>query len=243
VDRRATRTLIALAAATIVLVALAVGLAGPGRPAGSVPSAVVLRGVPISDRVVALTIDDGPSRTYTPEVLAVLKRHHAVATFFVIGRFAEASPGLVRAEASQGCEIASHTWSHPQMSELDAARSLDEVVRGARAVESVTGHTARFFRPPRGEVSTAAVAAARRAGMRTVLWDECLDHRGDRTPGEAARRVLSRVGPGDVILLHDGGAQRPRTVAALDLLLTGLKARGYRFVTLSRLYRLGGVRL
>jgi peptidoglycan/xylan/chitin deacetylase (PgdA/CDA1 family) len=242
-DRTVTRTLLALTAVTALLVAITVALAGPAHPTGVIRSAVVLRGVPLSESLVAITVDDGPTRTYTPEVLAILKRHHAKATFFVIGRSAERAPDLVRDEVAQGCEVGSHTWSHARVDRISDAQIRAEVVRGAEALEAITGRPPLYFRPPRGFISAAIVDAAASEGMRTVLWSLSLDHRADRTPGDAAERVLGRVGPGDVILLHDGGGHRGKSVAALDILLTDLEARGYRFVTLSELYRAGGIRL
>ena len=242
-DRTVTRTLIALTATITLLVAAVVAWAGPARLTSGAPSHVVLRGVPLPEPLVAITVDDGPTRAYTPEVLAILKRHHATATFFVVGQNAEQAPDLVRAEIAQGCEVGSHTWSHVRMDRLTAAQVRVEVVRGAEALEAITARRPLYFRPPRGLISTAAVDAATSEGMRTVLWDLTLNHRADRTPEDAARRVLGGIGPGDVILLHDGRGDRRRGVAALDLLLTRLEDRGYRFVTLSQLYRAGGVRL
>jgi peptidoglycan/xylan/chitin deacetylase (PgdA/CDA1 family) len=186
-------------------------------------------------RVVAITVDDGPTRAYTPQALALLKRHHATATFFLIGMNAQRCPDLVRAEIAQGCTIGVHTWSHPKMDRIGAARVRAEVRRGLQAVERITGIHPQFYRPPRGvltPVERQTVAALR---MRTVLWDECLDHIRDRTPAAAAARVLARVRPGDIILLHDGAGHREKTMKALAILLDGLTVRGYRVVPLDQL--------
>lgn len=243
VQRSTALTLLALAFATALVAAGAVVLAGPARPANPASTAV-LRGVRISRPVIAITVDDGPSVLYTREVLGILKRHHAAATFFVIGREAESHPELVREEIAAGCEVGSHTWSHPRMDWLTDAQAAMEVTRGEEALETITHRQPLYFRPPRGWLSPAMLHAAAAEGMRTVLWNVSLDHVADRTPRDAANRVLLRIGPGDVVLMHDGGGpSRAISIAALDILLTDLGRRGYRFVTLTELYKLGGVTL
>jgi peptidoglycan-N-acetylglucosamine deacetylase len=186
-------------------------------------------------RVVAITVDDGPTATYTPQVLALLKSHNVTATFFVIGRLAEEATGLIRAELAQGCTIGTHTWSHPRMGGLTDALCRSEVIAGARAVERVTGQAPLYFRPPRGVLTTAEQQAASELGMRTVFWDASLDHQADKTPQEAATRVLDGLVPGDIILLHDGAGDRAKTMQALAILLDGLAARGFRVVPLDQL--------
>lgn len=242
-DRRTGLTLIWLVVATALIGVVSSVFAG--QPLGPHTSPeVVLRGVRISAPVIAITVDDGPTPWYTPEVLAILGRHHAKATFFVIGASAVRYPDLVRSELAAGCEVGSHTWSHPRMDRLSDAQAAIQVARGEEALESVTRRQPLFFRPPRGFVTPAILRAAASDGMRTVLWNASLDHVADRTARDAARRVLRRIGPGDVILMHDGGGHsRAISIAALDIVLADLGRRGYRFVTLSELYRLGGVRL
>lgn len=230
-DRTTMRTAFGLGAVTM-LVVLAVALSAPSE-VGAGASRPTSPG-----RVVALTVDDGPSGTYTPKVLEALQRYGAHATFFVVGRAAAAEPYLVRAELEQGSEVGVHTWSHPMMSRLTPAQTQSEIASGTAVVRRITGLAPRFFRPPHGQRTKAGDEAAAREGLRVVLWDECLDHWADKTPQAAADRVLGQVRPGDVILMHDGLGHRERTVAALGILLSELYRRGYRVVTLSQLYGL-----
>jgi len=235
VDRTTARTLLALVAVTLLMVAVSFEVV-QGGPKIASAGTVLARRAEVSDRVVALTIDDGPEARYTPSVLDTLERHHVRATFFVVGEAAEAQPALLRREIAQGCEVAAHTWDHPHMAGLSADEARREVQRGASAIELITGRKPRYFRPPRGVVTTAAVDAAKSLGMRTVLWSACLEHSGLRTPEAEAKRVLDLVHPGDIILMHDGLGDRRGSVLALDALLDGLQERGYRVVTLSELF-------
>lgn len=234
-ERTTIRTLVALVATTLLVVVVAAAL-GRGRPDVAVAGTVLARRAEVSGKVVALTIDDGPDPRYTPAVLTTLERRHVRATFFVIGEAAEAEPALVRREIAQGCEVGTHTWGHPHMEGLTADEARDEVRRGASAVELITGRKPRYFRPPRGVATAAAVEEAKVLGMRTVLWSVCLEHSGLRTPEAEAKRSLDLVHPGDIIVMHDGRGDRRGSVLALDLLLQGLQERGYRVVTLSELF-------
>jgi peptidoglycan/xylan/chitin deacetylase (PgdA/CDA1 family) len=199
---------------------------------------------PMSRRLVALTVDDGPSPAYTPEVLALLDKYDAHATFFVIGKFATRYPDLVRQEVAQGSEIGDHTWSHPRMRLITAAQTRDEVFRGADAIAGITGKAPPFFRPPRGEVTPQVLEAAAERGIPVVLWDVAFDHLLHATQEQRARWVLDHTRPGSIILVHDSGApagaDRNGSIAALEIVLRELKAQGYRVVTVSELVRSAG---
>jgi peptidoglycan/xylan/chitin deacetylase (PgdA/CDA1 family) len=201
-----------------------------------VDSAAAMHGVgPMPERLVALTVDDGPSPVYTPQVLALMNRYGDHATFFVIGSSAVQYPDLVRQEVAQGSEVGDHTWSHPKMQLLSAAQTRDEVFRGAQAVAGITGKAPVFFRPPRGEVTPQVLNAAADRGLSIVLWDIAVDHDLHSVPAVKAKWVLDRVHPGAIILMHDGGGNRSGSLAAMEIVLRQLKARGYRVVTLSEL--------
>jgi peptidoglycan/xylan/chitin deacetylase (PgdA/CDA1 family) len=227
---------VALIAAPLVVALGAVGVLWgmhglwPGRL-----SVATVRAAFLGPKVVAITIDDGPSRTYTPSVLAVLKGHRARATFFVVGRAAEDATDLVQAEIAQGHEVGTHSLTHALMGRIDEDAARLEVYEGAAVVQRIAGRRATYFRPPRGVLTPAETQAASELGLRTVLWDQSLDHASDVSPRAAADRVLSRIMPGDIVLLHDGPGDRRRDVEALDLLLDDLAARGFRVVPLEQL--------
>jgi peptidoglycan/xylan/chitin deacetylase (PgdA/CDA1 family) len=227
--------LLTLSMAMLVVLAAAGGIVAwhglwPGRL-----SLATVRTALVGPRVVAITVDDGPTATYTPQVLALLKHHGATATFFVIGRNALKYPELVRAEIAQGGIIGVHTWSHPKMDRISPEHARAEVLRGMQAVQQITGTHPLFYRPPRGVLTPVERQAVAADGMRTVLWDECLDHAADKSAAAAAARVMARIRPGDIILLHDGAGHRQQTMQALDILLDELRAHGYRVVPLSQL--------
>lgn len=177
-------------------------------------------------KVVYLTFDDGPSR-YTPQVLRVLSKHRARATFFMIGTQAAADPAMVRRVRAHGHTLGNHTYSHPWLTRISSAAVASQL----RRTDAVLGHTT-CLRPPGGFVNASVRRVARAQGKATVLWD--VDPQDWRRPGVAAitRTITRQARPGAVILLHDGGGERSQSVAALDRALTTLRARGYRFAPL-----------
>jgi peptidoglycan-N-acetylglucosamine deacetylase len=231
-DARRIGTLVTAALAVAVVIALSPG-AFVTRDVSTTP---VYR-VATRARIVALTVDDGPTSAYTRALLEMLSRERAHATFFVVGQRVEMRPDLVRREIAAGNEVADHTWSHPHLERLDPRAAELEIARGADAVRAATGIAPAYFRPPRGDTTAGAIAAARRLGMRTVLWSVAVEHDLHGTPPQMAGYVLSMVQPGSIILVHDGGGDRHRSLQALAIVLRGLRTRGYRVVTLGELFR------
>jgi peptidoglycan-N-acetylglucosamine deacetylase len=186
-------------------------------------------------RDVALTFDDGPG-PLTTQLVAVLRRLHAHATFFVVGSMAAIRPWAVRAERRAGMEVENHTWSHPAMPRLSAHAQRVEIERANRIIRGLTGRRPRFFRPPgwRFDARTARIAASERLTgvLRTV------DTRDWTLPGvrSIVRRALG-VRPGGIVALHDaGGYSRAQTLAAVPHIVRGLRRRHLRLVTIERLY-------
>ncbi len=178
-------------------------------------------------RVVYLTFDDGPSR-YTPHVLALLARHDAKATFFVVGSQAAADPAGVRAIRAAGHKVANHSWSHPDLTRLSAAAIRGEISR----TDAAFGAAAKCVRPPYGATNDIVAQAISSTGKRSVLWS--VDSLDWTRPGadSIAGRILAQVTPGAIVLLHDGGGDRSQTVAALATVLDSLQSQGYSFRTL-----------
>lgn len=186
---------------------------------------------PTDDRVIYLTFDDGPDPTYTPQVLDLLARYGARATFFVIGRRAAAHPELLQAIVAGGHTLGNHTYNHPSL----AGMGREQVHRELQQTQEVLGGMGvACMRPPYGAVDPFTATYAAELGLRLVRWD--LDPQDWARPGSAtiAEHVLARAAPGRVILLHDGGGDRSQTVAALEQILSGLNAQGYRFVPYCR---------
>jgi peptidoglycan/xylan/chitin deacetylase (PgdA/CDA1 family) len=189
---------------------------------------------------VALSFDDGPDPRWTPSVLATLARYHAHATFFLVGSRVDAFPGFVRAELVAGDEIADHTWSHPLLTRLSRGAVQEQIERGAAALERAGAPVPTLFRPPYGKTDPTIDDAVRADHLRLVLWNVAVEHYVDHATEQAALHTLLRlIGPGAVILAHDGGGDRSRTIALLPLLLDQLAHRGYRFATVSTLLASG----
>lgn len=181
---------------------------------------------------VGLTIDDGPDPEDTPRLLDLLDRHRARAVFFLVGTRAERHPELVAEILRRGHEVAHHTHTHPLgfFWCAPASRVRAELDQATAALRRA-GAEPRWFRPPVGikNVFLRRELAAR--GLACVGWSlRSRDCQG-RDPSRIAARVLRRVRPGDLILLHEGGSVRPAVrVAAIAQVLAGLDARGIRCV-------------
>jgi peptidoglycan/xylan/chitin deacetylase (PgdA/CDA1 family) len=189
-----------------------------------------------TERAVALTFDDGPNPTYTPEVLRVLRRMHVHATFFVIGYLVDAYPQLVRREHAMGMTIGNHTYNHPEVPPFGQLppRLLDaEIALGSESLARV-GIKPSMLRPPAGGWSRAVVDAAARDGERVVLWSvDPVDWEPGVTAAEVKQRVLSAIQPGSIVDMHDGGGDRSATVQALPGIIRGIRHRHLKLVTLS----------
>jgi peptidoglycan/xylan/chitin deacetylase (PgdA/CDA1 family) len=197
-------------------------------------AAGVVHGNP-DQRMVALTFDDGPSGR-TQAILRVLANHHVHATFFVVGRATRGMEPVLRHMAASGNELADHTYSHANLLALHAPGRMKQLRWTKALVERATGVQPRFFRPPYGATGPAVNRLGRSLGLMPVLWS--VDSRDWQLPGTKAivRRVLAHVGPGSIVLLHDGGGDRHETLRALPAILRALERRHLKAVTLSELF-------
>jgi peptidoglycan/xylan/chitin deacetylase (PgdA/CDA1 family)/spore germination protein YaaH/GT2 family glycosyltransferase len=186
---------------------------------------------------IALSFDDGPDPTWTPQILDILDREHVPGTFFVIGRAAESSPDLVRREVDAGYVVGNHTYSHPDMNAIPDWRARLEIVADQAVLQGITGRKPLLFRSPygNGDISTHGAASrnqlASSLGLHAVGWTD--DPTDWATPGVAkiVDAAVAQATDSGVILLHDGGGNRSQTVAALPLIIERLRAQGYTFTT------------
>lgn len=195
-----------------------------------------------SPKEVALTFDDGPDPVYTPQILNILKKNGINATFFIIGENAEINPDIVERTYNEGNEIGNHTFTHPNVAEISPERARMELNATERLIEEITGHSTIMFRAPYvadAEPSTPnellPVLRAQQIGY--TMIGELIDPDDWQKPpyNVILSRIMSQIHNGNVILLHDGGGDRSRTVKALPLLINILKKQGYKFVTISDL--------
>lgn len=180
---------------------------------------------------VALTFDDGPHPEGTPAILELLRAGDVPATFFLAAEQVVRYPALAAEIAAAGHAIGVHCLRHRNLMRLTPGQVADDLARAAEAIAAATGVSPGFYRPPYGILTTAAVRAARRHGWETVLWRrDGADWQARTTPERIARKILGRLEPGDVILLHDAdwysapGSWR-RTAAALEIIVGELGSR------------------
>lgn len=199
-------------------------------------------------KLLALTFDDGPDPTWTPQILAILEKEKVPGTFFVIGENALEHPLLLNRMIRDGDEIGNHTYSHPNLAVTGKGQTTLELNATQRMVEAYTGRSMRLFRAPYfGDAEPTTLdelepaLEAQDAGYTVVGLH--VDPNDWQRPGAdtIVQQVVDQVGSANadmsrnVILLHDGGGNREQTVAALPRIIDTLRARGYQFVSASQL--------
>jgi peptidoglycan/xylan/chitin deacetylase (PgdA/CDA1 family) len=205
-----------------------------GTTAASAPAAATAPQTASGGRYVYLTFDDGPHPKYTTQIMAVLARYGARATFFQIGRNVRSYGYYTYLAHRRGHSVQNHTWSHPDLTKVSWSTFAREVVETDRFIYARTHVKPRCLRPPYGAANRLTYQRAAALGKTIKLWS--IDTRDWQRPGwtAIAHRALSNVRSGSVILMHDGGGDRSQTVTATSYIVRTLKARGYAFYTLCR---------
>lgn len=228
------------------------GAVQPTGGSGSVPRQIVTGG-PVIDagdgtprsvspkaRTIALTFDDGPDPVWTPKILDLLREQQVHATFFVVGTAVAAHPDLARRIVAEGHQIAVHSFTHANLSTASSWRRSLELKQSQLILAGATGVSTTLLRPPYSSEPSAltdrdwkALQETRKAGYLAVLTSQ--DSEDWRKPGTAQviANSMPRSTAGQVLLMHDAGGDRSQTVEALSKLLPRLKARGFRFATVS----------
>jgi peptidoglycan/xylan/chitin deacetylase (PgdA/CDA1 family) len=202
-----------------------------GERTGAVIETKVYRGNPASPRL-ALTFDDGPVPLYTTLLLDTLDRVGAKATFFLIGLRVQQYPYLAQAIAERGHELGNHSFHHPNLARLPEAQLPGELAATQRAIESATGITPRYFRPPGGDYNAAVLRAAGALGLTTVFWTDDPADYARPSLQLLERKLLGRVSNGGILLLHQGVAQ---TIDILPPTVRILRREGYVITTVGGL--------
>ncbi len=185
------------------------------------------------DSLVALTLDDGPAPSHTPAVLDVLAAHGARATFFVVGERVEAHPDLVARTVAEGHELGLHGWTRTPALVLGSERTMRDMDRLAQQIGALD--SLRWLRPAVGFYTAEMRQASQARGYRIALGSVYPNDPWVPWAAWQARTILQDIGPGDIIVLHDGLGWRTRAPAVLGRVLPELARRGYRVVTLSEL--------
>jgi peptidoglycan/xylan/chitin deacetylase (PgdA/CDA1 family) len=212
------------------------------RPAAWTPAKLTALDKPVRElselspapppKSIALTIDDGPSPTWTPRVLDLLAEHGVHATFFIIGEQVKEFPKLTRRIADAGHQICNHTETHPiSIGGMSEKRVRKEIVEAHDRIADVTGIVPQFFRSPGGAWSKTVLEVVAEHDMLPIDW--AVDPRDWARPGVGrVRRALLKGKAGDILLVHDGGGDRSQTVKALETVIPKMKKRGLTFVAL-----------
>ncbi len=205
---------------------------------------------PTNERVVALTYDDGPNPPYTSRILDVLEHEHVHATFFLVGRAAQAYPAVVKREVLDGDAVGNHTWDHPHLIVMRRSEVRTSLQRTDAAIYAATREHTHLMRPPFGARDWIVMQVAHKMGYTVVMWSVPLARDWEYPPARViAQRILPNVSDGSIIVLHDGNrgqlcaagrlpahvCDRSSDIEATRLIVENLKAQGYRFVTIPEL--------
>jgi peptidoglycan-N-acetylglucosamine deacetylase len=188
----------------------------------------------------ALTYDDGPNDPHTQRLLEVLARHNVKATFFLMGRYVQQRPDIVRDVVQAGHVIGNHTFTHPKLIWRTGRQVREELLQCQQAITDAVGEHSNLFRPPFGGRRPVTLRVVRELGLLPVMWNVTGYDWSAPSVEYIERKVTSRVRGGNVILLHDGshrafGYDRSRTIIATDKLISRYRAEGYEFVTVAEM--------
>lgn len=192
---------------------------------------------PSIEKLVALTFDDGPYAPVTDRILDTLEKYGAKATFFVVGNRIDNYQSTVKRASRLGCEIASHTWSHKNLTKLTAQEISNEIGKSTIKIASVTGKPVTLVRPPEGARNDLVKQTVK---YPLIMWSvDSMDWK-NRNAKKNYNAVTSNVFDGSIVLMHD---LYPETAAAVEKIVPDLIARGYKFVTVTELMEARGVQM
>lgn len=191
------------------------------------------------EKAIYLTFDCGYENGYTPAILDALKKHKVSATFFVVGNFITDQPELIKRMVKEGHTVGNHTFTHPNMSKISSKEAFSkELQQVEEAYQAITGEQMiKFYRPPQGIYSISNLKMAQEMGYHTFFWSLAyVDWYQDQQPTheEAFQKLLSRIHPGAIVLLH---STSQTNAEILDELLTKWEELGYHFDTLENLMK------
>ena len=188
--------------------------------------------VETGEKKVAVTFDCAWGAEDVPEILAVLEKYEAKATFFILGQWAKENPSAVKMISEAGHEIGSHSNTHPDMAKLGPEKIKEELLRSSEHIEKAGGGKPKLFRAPSGSYSGELIKTASEMGFATIQWDVDSRDWKNKTAGEMVESVTKNVGKGSIVLFHSG---KENTLEALPQILEILKNGGYEIVKVSDL--------
>ncbi|RSL30708.1 polysaccharide deacetylase [Salibacterium salarium] len=204
------------------------------------PESKAYTSINTSEKLVALTFDDGPENHYTPMILDILNEKEVPATFFSLGSQITHFPEMIQRIAEEGHGIGNHSWSHPDLSNTWSSKVKEEIHSTQEEMQKVIGKKPDLFRPPYGVVTKADKRVLNNMGMRNINWSVDTQDWSGLSANEIVETVQRDISPGGIILQHnfqsdDDAKLLDGSVEALPKIIDDLQERGYTFVTVQTL--------
>ncbi|HZP26064.1 MAG TPA: polysaccharide deacetylase family protein [Dehalococcoidia bacterium] len=207
-------------------------------PSSQVYGSIITHG-PRTEKLVAITFDDGPNDPWTLSIADILESYSVQGTFFIVGQNADVHPEVVKSLVERGHLVGNHSYHHQKRYAI-FQWNYAELGKAEKSIARAAGVCPAIYRPPNGFHTPWQLHAVSSAGMKTVGWDVIPEDWKRPSSETIVRRVVGSVRPGSIILLHDGedtqqGVDRSNTLNALPGIIEGLRAEGYQFVRLDEL--------
>lgn len=187
-----------------------------------------------SENKIALTFDDGPHREFTPKVLELLQKFNAKGTFFCIGKNVKINPEILQLIDSENHTIGNHSFSHSKNIGFSGKKNwLEEINAADLEIQKIISKKPKFFRPPFGVTTPHLAKSIRETNHQMIGWNvRSFDTISTQNPEKIVNRILKKVKPGSIVLLHD---HLPQIIPILEILLPELQKRNFTFVTVDEL--------
>lgn len=219
----------------IILVWLGINAFGSSRISSNYHVKAFCNNPSEKEKKIAITFDDGPS-VFTLEVLELLKKYNAKATFFCIGKNIEIHPEIVKQIIAQGHLVGNHSYSHSKFFDFYNAKKItEELQKTDSLLEKFTSKKINFFRPPYGVTTPSIRRALQITGHKVIGWNIRSLDGGTKNQNLIFNRIIKRVSPGGIVLLHDTGSH---SVLVLEQFLQFLQQNNYEVISIEELLNL-----
>lgn len=242
VSRSSLTAIVVIVAALFFIIVNAFFTQGyPVQVSGNYREDIPIYSVETDEKKCAITFDCAWGASDIPNILDILDKYHARATFFIVGTWAEKYPDTVKLMAERGHELANHGYGHLHMASIPEEKIAEEITRCTGVLENLTNKKVRLFRPPYGEYNARVVKTAKELGYYTIQWDcDSLDWKKEMSRESIFNRVVKRTGKGSIILFHNDTLY---TQDVLPDILDALTENGFEFVTVTELLIKGPFRI
>jgi peptidoglycan/xylan/chitin deacetylase (PgdA/CDA1 family) len=195
----------------------------------------VVKNISTSKKKIALTFNDGPDPNLTPQILDLLKQFGAKAHFFAVGIQLQKFPDLAKRIVDEGHELGNHSYSHPNLAALNMKDITKELGKTHRIIQDITGKNPVLFRPPFRSYNNKVLEVSKNLGYLTIMHSIRANNSKQTGVDKVVNSVISKLGPGEIIMLNDSGGKNQQTVEALKMILNKIQEKGYQCVNISKL--------